>query len=241
MLNAALIDNREPQHIQTIKIGDVVPMIQQLPTGDTWLACNDANLIVERKTPSDLLASIADGRLFEQCAAMAKASPWSYIVVTGWLTCQHSMVVVDGQVSQWQMRSVQGALLTVQELGIEIVHCDGDQDYAATLLWLANRKRDAIKIKAQRRDTVMQSPAESLLCALPGISEKRAGDLLKFCGTGAWALSYLTDNDNSNNVPGVGPGTRKRTRKVLGLKDNEFLAVLEWTNNDWKEKEKLSK
>lgn len=240
MLKAAIIDNREPSHIQAIKIGDVTPMIQMLPTGDVWLACDDANLIVERKTPGDLLASIADRRLFEQCAAMTKASSWCYLVITGWLACQNGYTVCGGQLSQWQYRSVQGALLTVQEIGVEIVHCDGDRDYAAMLEWLANRKRDTIKVKPQRRETVMQSHAEMLLCALPGISEKRAGDLLKYCGTAAWALNYLTQDDNPNRVPGMGPSTRASARRAIGLKDNEFLSVLVYEDEDYSEKEKVA-
>lgn len=238
MLNAVLIDSREPKHIQNIKIGDIVPMIQMLPTGDAWLACHDTNIIVERKTPTDLLASIADGRIFEQCAKMAVASPWSYVIITGYLSVQDGQVVSNGQVTNWNARSVQGALLTIQELGIEIAYCDGDREFANTLEWLANRDRGEIKIKPQRRDAVMQSADESLLCALPGISDKRAADLLKFCGTAAWALSYLTDDDNPNSVPGVGPGTRKRARQALGLASNEFLAVLVNDGEDYVEKEK---
>lgn len=237
-LQVVLIDSREPKHMQNFEVAGVKAITQTLPTGDAWLACNDANLIVERKTPADLLASIADGRLFEQCNAMIKASPWSYVIITGWFVCQNGKVVVGGQTTQWQWRSLQGALLTIQELGIEIVYCDGDRDYPATLEWLANRKRDAIKIKPQKRDVVMQSKAEALLCALPGISERRAADLLKFCSTAAWALSYLTNDDNPNKVPGVGPGTRKRTRQALGLADNEFLAVLFEEDGQYKEKTK---
>lgn len=226
MLNAVMIDNREPPYIQRITVGDVVPAVLALPTGDAWLACNDANLVIERKTIADLLASIADGRLLEQCARMVQASPWCYVVVAGYLAVKSGMIVNDGQVTQWQHRSVQGALLAVQDLGVEVVYCDGDRDYAATLEWLARRDRGTITIRPQRRNAVMQSPAEALLCALPGVSEIRAAELMRYCGTVAWALSYLTDDDNPNSVPGVGPGTRAKTRQALGLADNEYLGVL---------------
>lgn len=229
MLLSALIDKNEPPHIKSIKIGNVVPISDKiLPTGDVWLACSDANLIIERKTPPDLLASIADGRLLDQCARMTNSGPWSYLVVTGYLSVKSGQVVSNVQVTQWSARSVQGALLTVQELGVEIVYCDGDADFAATLLWLANRKRDAIKIQHQRRDAVLQSAAEMLLCALPGISEKRAGDLLAYSGSAAWALNYLTeDDDAAARVPGIGPATRANVCRALGLKDGEILAVID--------------
>lgn len=236
-LLTVLVDSREPKNMQNFQIGNLKAITQTLPTGDAWLACDDANLIVERKTPGDLLASIADGRLFEQCNAMAVASPWSYLVITGTMACQNGCVIEGGQLTKWTWRSLQGALLTIQELGIEIVYCDGDQDYPSTLEWLANRKRDPIKIKSARRSSVMQSPAEILLCALPGISERRAADLMKYCGTTAWAINYLTHDDNPNRVPGVGPGTRKRARQVFGLADNEYLGILIEEDGKYSEKE----
>jgi len=53
-----------------------------LHVGDTWAATEDATLVVERKTLSDLLQSIRDGRLFTQAAKMVSQSAWSYEVVT---------------------------------------------------------------------------------------------------------------------------------------------------------------
>ena len=72
----------------------------------------------------------------------------------------------------------------------------------------------------------METPQEHLLSALPGISEARAADLLKYCGTAAWAFNWLTECTlSAATVPGIGDGTRRNVRTVLGLKDNEYLAV----------------
>jgi ERCC4-type nuclease len=226
MINAVIIDSREPRPIRELQIGGNAPMIQTLPTGDVWLACNDGNLIVERKTPGDLMASIADGRLFEQAAAMVKASPWAYVIVTGHLAERAGLVVESGRVTNWKMRSVQGALLTIQEIGVVVAYCDGDREFASTCEWLAGRDRGVVKVHPQRRDVVMQSPAEAFLCALPGVSETRAAALLRYAGTAAWALDWLTRYEMpADRVPGIGEGTRKRARLAFGLADDEYLAV----------------
>ena len=136
------------------------------------------------------------------------------------------MVVDGGLVTGWKMRSVQGALLTIQEIGVVVTYCDGDRKFASTCEWLAGRDRTSIKVRPQRRDVVMQSPAEAFLCALPDILEKRAAALLKYAGTAAWAIDWLTRYEMpADRVPGIGNGIRRNVRAALGLADNEYLAV----------------
>lgn len=211
-----LIDSREPQNIQ--QLGTV----QTLPVGDAWIAGADAVLIVERKTLADFCASIADGRLFNQVAAMRQASPWCYVVVVGLPVVSGGHVVIGGKVTGWQWNSVQGAILTVQELGANIVFAAAETEYGNTLQWLARRDRNTVQIAA-RRDVAIQSPAEQVLCALPGIAQTRAEALLQHCGNVAFALAALTDGEK---VPGVGPSTKNAVRSVLGLLPEMRLAVI---------------
>ncbi len=225
-LQAVIIDSREPDHMRSLTVAGILASIQALPCGDAWLLCQDAHLVIERKTPTDFLASIADGRLFEQCAKISAMTKWGYLAITGYLAARGGLVIMNGKTTQWKMSSVQGALLAVQELGIQIVHCSSDRQYVALLERLARRKRGEIKIKPQRRDAVLQSPSEAFLCALPGISEKRAGDLLVMCGTPAAALEFLSSLQPKAFIPGIGKGTKKATRRVLGLEENQELAVL---------------
>ena len=80
-LKAVILDSREPVWVQELNFG-VPKSITALPSGDAWLATEDTTLVCERKTLADLLASIRDGRLFTQAAAMVQQSVWSYEVVT---------------------------------------------------------------------------------------------------------------------------------------------------------------
>ena len=211
-----LIDSREPANLH--QLGTV----QTLPVGDVWIAAADAVLIVERKTLADFCASIADGRLFNQVAAMRQASHWCYVVVIGLPVISGGRVVIGGKVTGWQWNSVQGAMLTVQELGANVVFCTSEIEYGNTLQWLARRDRGAVQIAA-RRDVAIQSPAEQVLCALPGIAQGRAEALLQHCGNVAFALQALTDGEK---VPGVGPSTKNAVRSVLGLPPEMRLAVI---------------
>jgi len=222
MLKTVILASTEPARIKALNCG-VPTMVQALPCGDAWLATDTETLVIERKTLSDLLASIRDGRLFDQAARMGAQSKWSYEVITALPVVRSGMVCLDGKLTEWKWSSVQGALLTIEEMGIEVVWWQGG--YVECLKWLASRDRDTVHVKPQKRDVIMQSPAETILCSLPGISDGRAGALLEHCGTAAFALQFLTGN-GGGPVPGIGPGTKTAVRNALGLADDLVLTVV---------------
>jgi len=225
-LQAVVLDSREPAWVQELDYG-VPSSVTALPIGDCWLAAEDTTLVVERKTLADLLASIRDNRLFTQAAAMVSQSVWSYEVVTELPVIRSGCVWAGGQLTAWKWSSVQGALLTLQDIGVQVVFWEkGHQGYADALKWLAGRDRGPVKVHPQRRDVVMQSRAEAILCGLPGISDGRAGTLLEHCSSAAWALDFLTGN-GGGSVPGIGPGTKEAVRQALGLPDDLRLAVID--------------
>ncbi|MFO7742770.1 MAG: ERCC4 domain-containing protein [Anaerolineae bacterium] len=221
---SVIVDSREPEWCQNFRLSGVSVRVQELPAGDAWVICDDATLVVERKTLHDLCGSISDGRLFNQVAEMRAASEWAYVVVTGVPTITAGKLTIDGRVSNWKWSSVQGALLTVQELGASVVWCESDSGYASTLASLARRDRHDVRVKA-RRQAVMESPAETLLTSIPGVGASRVGALLEQCGTAAWALDFLT-GDGGGDVPGVGKSTKQAARYALGLESGYRLAVI---------------
>ena len=197
----------------------------RLLVGDAWAAAQDTVLVAERKTMSDLLASIRDGRLFTQAAAMVEVSAWSYEVVTELPVVRSGCVWAGGKLTAWKWSSVQGALMTLQDIGVQVVFwSNSHQGYADALKFLADRDRGPVKVHPQKRDVVMQSRAEAILCALPGISDNRATTLLEHCGTTAFALAHLTGN-GGDPVPGIGPGIKAAVKQALGLDDDLRLDV----------------
>lgn len=224
-LKAILLDSREPPWVQGLGFGDVPVSVDALTAGDAWLLVEDATIVVERKTFSDLLSSIQDEGLFDQAARMVKLSSWRYLVVQGrgYLSQDGERLSHAGGVV-WNVHRVEGALATVQQMGVAVVRIGAQpHNYHAALLWLAGRKRGEVKV-APRREAVMQSPGERLLCALPGIDEVLAQALLKHCSTAAWSLVYLA-GEGGGKVPGIGPVKKEATKQALGLEDNQTFEI----------------
>lgn len=222
-IQSVVVDQREPPEIQHLNFG-APKVIALLDVGDLWAAVDNQMLIIERKTPSDLLASIADGRLFDQCARMRAQSPWCYLVVTGQLRTNSAGYVIrdEYEVTKWRWDALQGALLTVQDLGVNVVYCL-DYDFAGCVKRLAARARDEVRI--QKRAPYTLSAGEAVLASLPGIGEERIDLLLDFSGSPAWALSYLTTLGEPG-VDGIGDGIKRRVRGALGLNESEILEVI---------------
>lgn len=224
-IKAVAIDAREPEWVRRLAFGDAPTVIQALPCGDAWITVEDAVLIVERKTLPDLVASVADGRIFRQSATMVQASPWSYVAITSLPVMRSGLLWLDGHASRWQWGSVSGALATVQEMGVVVVWgWLGDPGYQTMLISLANRKRAPVR-PSPRRDVEMVTAGEAVLCSLPGVSRERAQALLQHCGSAAWALQYLT-GEGGDKVEGIGPATKEKTRKAVGLDGGTQLVVV---------------
>ena len=226
-IQSIMIDHREPPAVTRLKIDNVLTTVTQLACGDIWIATTDgALLIIERKTANDLLASIADGRLFEQAAAMIQVSPWSVIAVEGTLApSADGRTLIDGVLVGWRWASVQGALQTVQELGVPVVYLSGVEELAPFLIRLAARDRGPVKTGGPRKPELL-APGMVLLMSLPGIGGDRAKTLIEQAGNAAQALSYLTDLDWTSNVIGIGDGTKNKVRDALGLDAFQKLTVI---------------
>ena len=225
MLKAVLIDSREPVNVQQMSF-DAPTAVTSLSAGDLWAATETDHIIIERKSASDLLNSIADNRLLNQASEMRKLSSWCYLVV-----CEPLTPTADGYVkfaardSRWSWKSVQGALLTVQEMGVGVVILDGIDDYPAAIKRLANRKRELI-IAPRIKERVL-TPGENILAALPGIGfEKAQAVAEEFDGNVAEALSWLTWRKAVFSIPGIGEITKDKIRKALGMSDEQELYCL---------------
>jgi len=202
MIKSIIIDQREPAHIQGIQFPNVPVMKMQLETGDLWVACEDGNtLIIERKSPTDLMESIADNRLFNQAAKMRQVSEWCYVVVTGKIDdCNF----IDSTGRQWSYASIWGALLSVQEMGVMVIFCNGEDDFAPCIERLAKRNRGDIKVQPVRNAYVFGGQ-EAVLASLPGIGVKKAVDYLKlFRGNLGEAIMNLCHAESAKNIPGWG-------------------------------------
>lgn len=221
-----VIDQREPKHIQELKFSNAQTVVSLLDAGDLMLATEDNQiLLIERKTPEDLLGSIKDGRIFEQCHKMKQITQWSYVVITGQFTIgQNGKVFTGNRETGWNYDAIEGALLSIQELGVFVVHCKSDMDFGPTVERLAKRSRDTLNIGVARNSSVL-SAGETMLTALPGLGYEKVKKLLDETGAPAHALAWLTWLGMDISGIGIGDGIKNNVRKVLGLKPNQTLYV----------------
>jgi len=147
-----MIDTREPTWVQELKFGGLPVMVNKLEAGDIWAVTDDGHtLMIERKTPEDLLGSLRDERLLPQLAKLAEerqaeqlsgnpVTHWPYLLITDEFKRSGNKVFTERETG-WSWHSLQGALLTIQEMGIMIVHCGGDTDVEASIIRLGDRNR----------------------------------------------------------------------------------------------------
>lgn len=224
---SVIIDQREPDFIKNLKFSSAQTVVSLLDAGDLMIATEDNQiLLVERKSPEDLLGSIKDGRLFEQCHRMKTQTQWCYVVITGQFTIgQNGKVWVGQRETGWNFDAIEGALLTIQELGVFVVHCKSEMDFGATVERLINRNRGLLSIGCARPSNIL-SAGEVLLTSLPGIGLDKAQRILNSqYNTAAKALEMLTEYGR-NGVQGIGDGTKAGIKKALGLGQDESLMVI---------------
>jgi len=180
--------------------------------GDLWVSCEDGHTIaIERKSPDDFINSVIDKRVFNQAEKMKSAADHCYIVINGqilpvddpdWIKTEQS----DGLFSEreFAFRAFEGAKLTLGQMNVFPVFCNGRNDFLSCIKNLAKRNKENIKIQPVRNAYVFGGQ-EAVLASLPGIGVKKAVDYLKlFRGNLGEAIMNLCHPESAKNIPGWG-------------------------------------
>jgi DNA excision repair protein ERCC-4 len=145
--------------------------LTDLPVGDYVLG---HGLAVERKGPTDLGASIRDGRIFDQAVRLQSAFPQAVLLIEG----EPRHIAEDA----WR-----GAVCRLVEDGFTVLHSLDAEDSAAWIVRLAKRARRAapsVRTEGPRRAPRHPSAqAEVMLSIVPGISSSMARSLLAAFGS----------------------------------------------------------
>lgn len=209
-------------HIAGVPVIDV-PM-DALGRADLAITCADGAMLgIVYLDLVGLFHALRNQELIPRLLTVKSRWPWAYLVIGGVLSATTDQRVRnrDGKSSGWAWDAVQGALLSVQELGVGVVQIPHADQLADAVVRLAKRDRTAQRVRSLR-DALFYTPQEELLLSLPGIGEATADALLAQCGTVAAALHALTDDGLV--MPGIGPETRAGVRHLLGLPDGQALA-----------------
>ena len=171
---------------------------ENLPAGDYVLS---DRLIVERKTGSDLAASIKDRRVFEQAERLRAAYP-------------AVVLLVEGRPIHISSASWKGALGRVLTMGVGVLQTSDPLDSADWIARLA-RQEEAPPSGARGSGRVRRDPeASDILGCLPGISTVNARRLLDHFGS----LKAVTAASEAElrAVRGIGPVKAAELFRLFG-------------------------
>lgn len=228
MIASILIDSREPDSVKRLGFYGAKKSILEMEFGDLWVTCDDGSLLViERKEPEDFIGSMLSGRMLRQANGLSKlrdAGMWPYIMIMGdFMPGPNGRTYVNGDLRDVQYSAIQGLLLSIQELGVFVIHALNHRDLEQAVLRLSNRTREPImKIPAAKREGRTRSKASDFLSGLPGISMGLAEGAIQEAGSAAKALTMMTDG---SWLPNIGEKRREQVRKVLGLGPNQKLEI----------------
>jgi len=179
--------------------------IKTLPIGDYIVA---PETIVERKSVSDLISSIFDGRLFDQCNRLKEHFT-------------HPIILMEGNVEEIEQivenpLVFYGALSAVAiDFKIPIIPTPSATHTAKMLVSMCSRKdtlRGPFLKKIKKFDDVYRQQL-SVLCSLPGIGEKLATRMLAKFGSPTKTLNAsLTD---LAKIEGLGEARAKKIKQML--------------------------
>lgn len=196
--------------------------MKTLPIGDYIVA---PETIVERKSIRDLMASIFDGRLFDQCTRLKEHF-------------EHPIVLMEGNVDEIEEITENpmifyGALSTVVlDFNIPVIPTPSAAHTAKLLVSMCSRK-DAPQgpyLKKIKKSSDLGKQQLSVLCSLPGVGDKFAVRLLTKFGTPLKVFGATTAE--LAKVEGLGEARAKKIKKTLGTKSKLLKTTSQKTLND---------
>jgi len=234
---ALTVASTEPVFFKDLSFGGIPKMINHDPKAFDITALTDdgMTLVFERKTASDFLNTLKEDRLFPQLARMTEIrnaqhtageplTYWPYLIITGqFLPGADGKVTADGRGTGWGFASVMGTILSIQELGVFVIFCNGDMDYEDCILRIGKRSRDPqTKIVAPRPARAL-GPKIDFLTGIPGVGVENAQAVLQWAGDNlTHALIGLTDMGIKSPV---GLALRRKFRNLLGLQEGENFEI----------------
>jgi ERCC4-type nuclease len=166
---------------------------------------------VQRKTPSDLVASLDDGRFEIDLSKIAESD-----MVTAILLIEGRWWWEDrfGRANHMTKPKLQGLTLSVQSRGVMIMTTDSLEETADWLtripVWLEREEHSSLlRVPKQRSLT----PGQRMLAQIDGCSLVRARSIEEFFGSAP--LRWTCTEKEMLKVPGVGPGTAKNLGRVI--------------------------
>ena len=199
-----VVDAREPKKIQEAfmnKYNDC--RVAQLLYGDFEI---NQHIIVERKTPSDFVSSIRDGRIFKQAEGMKSNYDVSIVMITGSITNLFSDYVMRGV----NRNAIMGTITHLERMGVSVVFVDKLMDWFIDML--ISQEEKPTKHYTKKVQKVSSDDRINFLVGLPNIGQGRAKDIIHEYETVENALAHV---DDWVNIKGISKKTVAKVKHLL--------------------------
>ena len=203
-----IVDSRELGSATTRELSkyDIAITQETLSIGDFIISDRTA---VERKTVEDFVASIIDGRLFEQVSNLKSAYEMPILLIEG-ESFQTSRNIAP--------EAVMGAVASViVDFGVPVVWTRSPSESALLLLSIARREQSKgerrPRIRMERKPESLAHEQEFVVAGLPLVDTVLARRLLRAFGT--IEKVFLASEQELQNVEGIGRKISDRIRKLL--------------------------
>lgn len=198
-------DYREREVSDILRNLDALVNPMNLSMGD--FICSE-RVAVERKTHSDFIASIIDGRLFDQSKNLLENFEKVVIIVEG---------SSDRQVNENAYRAALAKVLTD---GVSIVSTKSPMETAKTIYWIANKeqsdKNSSPIFKTGKKPEDEKKLKQEIIASLPGVSKVLSQRLLENFGTIEKVFS--ASEEELLLIKGLRKSTAKKIKRVLSEK-----------------------
>lgn len=181
-------------------------------------------VLIERKvTPSDLLASIGDGRLKEQVHKLRGAEAGGALLLEGQLHCGPDGYIIDGRrVREWTMEAVWGHLQTIQDYGVMVVWSPSPAVTPmiahAVYKWFSKDPDEHNSLKGRKRqrwDWGSPSEREATLHAFQGFGIGIKTAEKAFEGAGSLAAFLAMTPEERTAIDGIGKVRADKVDQIL--------------------------
>ncbi len=192
--------------VRHLAVKDVIVESRQLDIGDYLVS---ERVGIERKEAVDFVASVMDGRLFQQVKALKRAYLSPLIIIEG-----------DIRSGRLSAESVRGVLASITvDFGVPVMFTADDLETAEFLLTLIKRESQEGRtpgIRGEKGTMLVQERQQFILEGLPNVSGVLAQRLLSHFGS-VRAVFEATE-EQLQEVKGVGRGIARAIHETIDAK-----------------------
>jgi Fanconi anemia group M protein len=196
-------DYREREIIELLKKLGASINETNLQVGD--FICSE-RIAIERKTHSDFISSIIDGRIFEQSKNLKESFEKPIIIIEGYS---------NREINENALKAAIASL--VIDFGMSLINTRNESDTAKTIYWIAKKEQEEgkriVAFKVGKKPFDAKMAKEFIASSIPGVSNVLSKRLLKKFGS-LEKLFSATEED-LKSVDGIGEKLAKKIRKIL--------------------------